>query len=144
MKKISFTGTREGMTLAQKAMFKDFLNHYKCKGFKVLIHGDCVGADYDAHVIASEQGFQMEIHPCNIDSARAHCKGNVIVTYDPLPPLERNKIIVDSGDMLIATPKEDGNVLRSGTWSTIRYGIRQGTTTYTIFPNGKWLKGAEL
>ena len=144
MKKISFTGTRDWMTHQQKYMFKEFLKHFSAKGFKVLIHGDCIGADADAHKIAAEMGFKMEVHPCTIESARAHCKSSVLTTFAPKPPLDRNKDIVDSGDMLIATPKEDGNVLRSGTWSTIRYGIRVKITTYVIFPNGIWVRDAEV
>jgi len=50
--------------------------------------------------------------------------------------LERNRYIVDLTDMLIATPNTEYMVLRSGTWSTIRYAIKTKKEVITIYPSG--------
>ena len=40
----------------------------------------------------------------------------------PKPPLDRNRDIVTFGrDLLIAAPLQDFEVLRSGTWATVRF-----------------------
>jgi hypothetical protein len=50
---------------------------------------------------------------------RSFCESTNILK--PKPFLDRNKDIVNSCDILIACPENDIEVLRSGTWSTIRY-----------------------
>jgi len=50
--------------------------------------------------------------------------------------LARNKDIVAETEFLIATPKEYTEILRSGTWATIREAFRQNKKVAIIFPNG--------
>jgi predicted Rossmann fold nucleotide-binding protein DprA/Smf involved in DNA uptake len=52
----------------------------------------------------------------------------------PLDPLVRNKVIVNISDVILATPFEDKEVMRSGTWSTIRYARKVGKTPIIILP----------
>jgi hypothetical protein len=138
--RIGFTGTREGMTRKQRDDFittmmekYDFDNHIE------FHHGDCIGADEDAHKImktfVSDHIFReitIEKHPCNIEAQRAFTEGGKI--YEPKPPLERNHSIVDSTDILIACPKSIKEELRSGTWATIRYARKKGKKILMIYP----------
>jgi hypothetical protein len=56
--------------------------------------------------------------------------------------LERNTEIVKACDVLIATPKEQDEVLRSGTWATIRRARKYDKKLAVIFPDGM-CKGLE-
>jgi len=132
---IGFTGTQEGMTAFQKErvfellQYKDFWGH----------HGDCIGADAEFDAIArSCKSFRwMHIHPCTITKKRAFCtKLPYDVVNEPLPPLDRNKVIVTESYCMIATPKEAFMQLRSGTWSTVRFALLQNKPTAIILPNG--------
>ncbi len=118
-----FTGTQNGMTLKQKLMLVDVLD-----GLRVtkLHHGDCIGADEEAHILA-RYIFKMDVvvHPPDNDSKRAFCKGAVEVR-DAKPYLERNDDIAEEGEVLIAAPKEYVEIQRSGTWATIRYARKKG------------------
>jgi hypothetical protein len=117
---IGFTGSREGMSDRQYEILLEWLRHYKrTDGEVVLHHGDCIGADAQAHQAALLCDVRVVIHPCTLTSQRAFCKG-YSHAYEPLPPLERNSRIVQAADIVIATPKESTEQLRSGTWATIR------------------------
>jgi hypothetical protein len=118
---IGFTGTQSGMTQRQGEVVWWLVRH---KQFYAH-HGDCVGADAEFHAIVKqvEWCYGVVVHPPTNASKRA------FVALDPVrdvvrlekPYLERNHDIVDESTWLIATPKEDFMVLRSGTWSTVRY-----------------------
>lgn len=49
--------------------------------------------------------------------------------------LDRIKDIVDMSDILIATPESVKEVLRSGTWSTVRYAKRAGKEVIICNPD---------
>jgi hypothetical protein len=116
--RIGFTGTQIGMTLLQQEEFVLFCQENNIIEFH---HGDCIGADEQAHNIVREffPLVRIIIHPPINSSKRAFCKGDVLWT--PKEYLDRNKDIVNESDTVIAAPKENIEVLRSGTWSTIRY-----------------------
>lgn len=109
-------------------------------------HGDCVGADAQAHQLVRslyadpEEGWFVVTHPPTDPKARAWCG---VVEYDgpgdqlfPKPYLERNHAIVDATDCLIACP--DGPEReRSGTWATVRYARRRGKRVVVIMPDGE-------
>lgn len=114
-KKAGFTGTSKlHMSTSQKVVLRDLLDAYA-----ELHHGDCIKSDADAHDIAVGLGLRIVAHPCTIEHMRAWKKAHVILT--PKEPLERNKDIVYAVDELFATPMTKYEVLRSGTWATIRY-----------------------
>lgn len=120
--RIGFTGTQDGMTDKQKAAFRKYLQAAK-KKFPVVEfhHGDCIGADADAHTIAVEElGVDaIWIHPPRYAAKRAFCKSPHILPEDDY--LDRNRTIVSVTNALIATPKEMIEKFRgSGTWMTIR------------------------
>lgn len=120
--KIGFTGTQQGMTPAQKTILKKYLQKYfdNSENIDLLHHGDCIGADAEAHDIAYKIGYLIYIHPPDKEIKRAY-KKNAYFTYDKKPYLQRNHDIVNECDVLIACPKNNKEELRSGTWATIRY-----------------------
>jgi hypothetical protein len=102
-------------------------------------HGDCVGADaeFDAIVRRADGLRGVIMHPSNL-STRAYCTPRYPhdVVRDPLDPVVRDKIIVDQVGAMIATPKHSAPVLRSGTWTTIRYAILVGRPLCIVMPDG--------
>lgn len=128
--RVGFTGTRGGMTAVQKQEFKATILQLNLDEFH---HGDCVGADEDAHYLVIENfDCQMVGHPPTNTMYQAHC------SFDrQLPPMEylaRNRGIVNTTDILIACPKEEAEILRSGTWSTVRYARKQKKQVIIIPP----------
>ena len=116
--KIGFTGTQLGMSQHQK---EQFVLKLMSLGVTEFHHGDCIGADAEAHDIVREFFPEVIIvgHIPQSNGKRAFKKCD---NYkDPLPYLVRDRIIVDETDMLIGCPKTDDEILRSGTWATIRY-----------------------
>ena len=98
-----------------------------------LHHGDCIGADSDAHDIAESLGLNIVIHPPSDPKKRAFRTGKV------LPEkyyLIRNKDIVNQSDHLIATPGGYSEEPRGGTWFTIRFARQQGVDLTIIYPDG--------
>jgi len=126
---IGFTGTRKGMTDDQKEAFKAFLEAHKPEEFH---HGDCVGADADAHKIAKKLKIKIVIHPPEDGKHRAFCKGGKILK--PKPYLERNHDIVGVCSVLIACPKQKREIRRSGTWATVRYARKMNKALSIMFP----------
>jgi hypothetical protein len=136
--RIGFTGTQRGMTEPQKRTLHALL---KAHNGTALHHGDCVGADAEAHDVARAIGLDITIHPPRIDAKRAW-KTSADVRK-PRDYLARNKDIVRETAMLIATPSEEVEQLRSGTWSTVRFARELGRPVYVIGPDGTLLKAAE-
>ena len=133
--RVGFTGTRNGMTLPQKKVVQLLLREFKERGFLWLHIGDCVGADTDAYCIAKEHNMAVHIHPPDNPSYRSFLVG----AMEDLPNSyrERNKAIVKASEALLATPEGFTEIIRSGTWSTIRYARRQKRPIIIIWPDGK-------
>ena len=115
---IGFTGTRKGMTAFQKEEFKKFLdaNYSQITEFH---HGDAVGSDFQAcSIVSNYENIKIISHPPKNNKDRAFYKSDK--THIKKKYLARNKDIVNSCDILISTPRGK-EILRSGTWSTIRY-----------------------
>lgn len=132
MKRVGFTGTQRGMSAQQKVTVANILNHFLEKEPVELHHGDCLGADDDADSIASSLGISRVVHPPSNSSKRAWCKAEKVLPVKPY--LERNHDIVDAVDVMIATPGEDIEQLRSGTWATIRYARKSGRELHVVRP----------
>lgn len=99
-------------------------------------HGDCTGADEQAHMIARICGYFIVVHPPTDPKKRAWCTGDFAMT--PAPYLERNAAIVRSTLELIATPGETVEQVRSGTWATIRQARRLRRPTTIVWPDGMY------
>jgi hypothetical protein len=116
-----FTGTRHGMSDEQKEHLREL---FALGDISEFHHGDCIGADAEAHYIAADFNIPIIIHPPTNSVARAFCIGATI----ELPPkdyLTRNHDIVDCCDILLAAPKTAREEQRSGTWATVRYAKRK-------------------
>lgn len=135
--KVGFTGTREGCKEEQLHTLQNILAAFD---FVELHHGDCIGADASAHLIAELLQYDIVIHPPDNLLYRAYCKGNHV--KPPRPYLERNRSIVRSCKILIACPRTMEEVKRSGTWSTVRYARKMKKDIVIIFPDGStWEEG---
>ena len=95
--RIGFTGTKIGMTPEQKQVLKRvFYAAAQQHSELELHHGDCVGADSEAHDIYQKQANEnIVIHPPLDDKARAWCLTSLENLRLPKPYLARNHDIVD-------------------------------------------------
>ncbi len=141
--KLGFTGSRDGMSSKQLEQFKFFIlsiTDKRIAGTKILEfhHGDCVGADKEAHdFIAKKFGNKViHIHPPNIIKDRVFAGNADCTIYEAKPYLKRNKDIVDACNLLLAAPKSYNEMVRSGTWSTVRYAAKKKKRASLFLPNG--------
>jgi hypothetical protein len=133
MMMVGFTGTRHGMTEAQRAALDEILVR-RCGAFGQLRYGDAIGADAEAHVIARNNGIRVVIHPPDVDTDRAFCQDGYVLPAKP--DQERNRDIVDASAVLVACPRSAEEEPRSGTWSTVRYARKQGKPVHLVLPDG--------
>lgn len=131
---IGFTGTKDGMTEEQINTVNSIFNDFG-EANVVFHHGDCIGADADAHKLAVLCNFQIVIHPPINKKYRAYCDSENTIILPPRDYLVRNRHIVENSDLMIATPKGFERV-RSGTWSTIRYAHKKQVPMTIVWPNG--------
>lgn len=140
MTDIGFTGTQRGMTDEQRRSFGELVwdMQYKIDEFH---HGSCVGSDIEAAgLVHFYTSARIVAHPgtdANGESPKYVRDKYVTEILEPRPYLIRNHNIVDTVDRLIATPKENEEVLRSGTWATIRYAEKRGKPVDIIYPDGR-------
>lgn len=149
---IGFTGTQGGLAPEQRESLRTTLEKIHENDVTAYHHGDCIGADATFDELVREfdnPGSIIHIHPPTNSNKVANCKDRSpgtkqIRIHIPKSYLDRNTDIVRESDMLLACPKEYGEVLRSGTWSTVRRAIKFGVPYILIFPNGvlefSWLK----
>jgi len=149
---LGFTGTQEGATDKQLTYFYKYVRDELNVDF--FHHGDCRGADAQAnHTIERINQYYRDkrttirnqikiiIHPPTNPSKRAFCKPPVFdaqpyETRKPRPYLDRNHDIVNESQLLIAIPSTFAEELRSGTWATVRYAVKQGKPVLIIYPDG--------
>lgn len=132
MPNIGFTGTSKGMTPEQITALRSILVDAEGE----LHHGDCIGADAQAHEIAEECGLLPILHPPTNYSKRAWCKSPAHLMRAEKPYLARNRDIVDETVALIAAPAEFEEQPRGGTWHTVRYARKQNRPIALILPDG--------
>jgi hypothetical protein len=130
---LGYTGSRKGMTGEQAAEITRFII---TEDITEAHHGDCVGGDEQFHAICVRLDVPVVIHPPENDRYRAFCKGAIRIE-DPLPFLDRNKVIVNVVELLLAAPKEDEEpppMRGQGTWSTVRYARKTNQAFRIIWP----------
>lgn len=134
---LGFTGTRQGLTERQIYDLNLFMRIFLIEhGDECIIahHGDCVGADAQFHKVVDHPSFDIIIHPPKISTYRAYCTGERVTILPTKDYLDRNHDIVDASDLMVATPKEKTEQLRSGTWSTIRYAWKMNIPVIILEP----------
>ncbi len=135
--KIGFTGTQKGMTNFQVKevdiiLLYDAISYHR--GNVEVHHGDCIGVDAQCHELAKKHHLTTVAHPASdTGDKRAFCKADVVLPAKPA--LIRNHDIVDTVDVMFAIPRESSEVLRSGTWATIRYCRKVGKIVHIIYPH---------
>jgi hypothetical protein len=137
--KLGFSGTQATLPALQIFVLQGQLQRLLGPGDE-FHHGDCVGADKSAHgfvvaLKAVRPGLTIVGHPPLDERKRAFTLCDV---YWPARSwLTRNRDIVDVSERMVFTPRQDHEVLRSGTWSTIRYARRQRKPIMIVFPDGR-------
>ena len=142
---LGFTGTQRGMSASQKSELVLLLSNLNSKAQAinhelVFHHGLCVGSDAEAHEIARLLGIKIVGHPPIIQTKMAILDGFWEIR-EPRAYLVRNRMIVKESKSMIATPFQAKEVLRSGTWATVRETKRQGKRVVVILRNGRLLGG---
>jgi len=132
--RVGFTGTQVGMTGPQCMVFMRLMKELGPVEFH---HGDCIGADALAAklVLSNFPDCKVVCHPPVYTSKQANVGGHVVLPRKPY--LDRNHDIVNASDVLVATPKEKEEQLRSGTWATVRYARRRGKKVRLVFLDGE-------
>ena len=100
----SYTNLK-GINSLREFSYEEILEHNLINFFdpSEFHHGDCVGSDADGHKIVCDNEFIIETfgHPPTNSEFRAFC--DVDNSFEEKDYLERNKDIVDSIDLLLAT-----------------------------------------
>jgi len=135
---IGYTGTQKGMTEQQKNILRKMLGEIYGNDFyqfpMIFHHGDCIGGDEEACEIALEIGFELHCHPPINPNKRAFVESKYM--EDERPYLDRNHDIVNACHTIFAAPFEKEEMLRSGTWATIRYAKKRNKRLFIIYPDG--------
>lgn len=136
-KTITITGTRytTGLSSVQQQNFERNLHTLLDTGYTYLQHGDACGADSFAHDVALSLGFQIVIHPPSNSKHRAFCTGGIVRPVESYQV--RNLNMVSSCDMVLALPNTNTEVLRSGTWQTVRMARQKELPIVIFFPDGR-------
>lgn len=140
---VGFTGTSGGLTPIQASTLQEFLAEGTAMEYMRTFHeGDCVGADHSAAYIINNfrKDVQLVVHPPTNPRKRAFFLPEGCQVMPEAPYLERNHNIVAGCSVLVACPAELSEIVRSGTWATVRYARSNGATIYFVFPDGSLVK----
>lgn len=137
---LAFTGTRKGMTDAQKRTVKQLLQAIDPK---VVDHGCCEGADRDFHLLC-EMHTDAHVHgwPSVLHQQYEWAMENIHTFYtvhQPMQPLARNQKMRERAKIVIACPKEDTEPSAQragGTWSMIRQTRKDLILLFIVWPDG--------
>jgi hypothetical protein len=121
--RIGFSGSRSGLSEAQRGVLTGLLRQYGPGDW--FIHGGEKHADMEAHFLARNQLMRVRVWPSDLPGTQGDFP-DAREIMPAMPPLKRNSyIVVDNLDHLYACPKDEVEVLRSGTWSVVRRCRRQ-------------------
>lgn len=155
MRSIGFTGTRQGMTKQQKIKFLSILYHFEPE-LREFHHGQCVGSDFEACQLVEmfscqarsdiyDEDIDQHLHPgYPADDYRDKTyqaqiclhPGTRAVHHLAKPFLVRNRDIVKSSDLMIATPVEKPLPNRGGTRYTVNFARLHNKPLIIIWPDG--------
>ena len=143
---LGFTGTRKGMTRQQENAVAEYLQRNT-----VIKHlnGACAGADREMFWLVINRCEQAEVTllPGDLDQwywarwVSSICKQHKVTVAKWQTYQTRNRKIVNGSNKLLATPKENHEIARSGTWSTVRIARKAGLVPVIVWPNGNITEG---
>lgn len=142
--KLTFTGTKLGLTVAQRTTVLITVRDLLGSGeYTHGIHGCCEKADRDFHDVCWSLMLARELHP-GTEEQRLWAVEHMDEQRDTVfpvpdtrePQLTRNRWMVERGDVLVAAPRQRHEVQRSGTWMTVRYARAVGRVIHFCWPNG--------
>ena len=133
---LGFTGTKRGLTANQehvlRTVMKTMREHHL--GPRTFHFGDCDGADREAFQMAMYNGYLTVAHPPTDSTHRAYCKAHHVECRYAY--MTRNQHIVNASDFLVACPNTMQEVMRSGTWATVRRARTKKIAIGIIWPDG--------
>jgi hypothetical protein len=119
---LGFTGSRKGMTVRQSGVIAKFLID---NSILVVNHGASpvlTCADWEVDRIATELGIRVHRYPPK--------------SKRPVDMLSRDRLVISVSDAILAAPNSFKEVLRSGTWATVRYCYAERKPMYAVWPCG--------
>ena len=138
---VGFTGTRQDWTPAQAATMSSLMCRLIRNDGPLLRHGGCAGSDTRVHKMWQMLGGRVWLHPgCDSqgrDTTTPRSRVGIDGQEPLLPYLERNHVIVAWSRVLVATPAEDVEAVRSGTWATVRAARSRGVHVLLCLPSGE-------
>lgn len=140
IKRLAVTATQAGGTALQLETAAEFLLRH-AGTLTEFHHGGCVGGDEDLAYLVHRllPHVQVHLHPGDNPAKYATYAYDTSdwIVYKAKDNLARNRDIVDVTEHLLALPETVGEVLRSGTWATIRYSRDKVHKPRTlIYPDG--------
>lgn len=134
---VGFTGTRFGMTPAQKDAVERLLRYGQYAKVATVLHGSCQGVDTEAALIAAALDPRPKI--VALPGPEGPWENPLAVADQRRPPkghFARNRDIVGECDVLVVCPKEDERQPRGGTWYTYDYARKVGRRILLVYPGG--------
>lgn len=128
---ISITGTRIGMSLAQRAYMRDILCNVT-----LLAHGGSSGVDHQCHMLFNRPQ-DTEVYPSNLEQHNRYGRNSLRYLHPIQSPLGRNRLIVSRTPILYAMPRMFYEEKRGGTWATIRYAQKVNRYFVIVWPDGQ-------
>lgn len=142
---IGVTASQEGLTEEQEKWAGEFARQ-NAERITLFVDGECIGGDTELCLIFRDAGVRppsgkTRSRPCTITSKRSFAVHDEVMPVHQ--PLIRNHHIIDD---VLAAPGGDGymlcfprsvvEIVRSGTWATIRAAHNRGAKGWIIWPNG--------
>lgn len=120
VRQIGFTGTRNGMTPAQRLAVIAVVQEVTRGAAFVAHHGDCVGADAEFHDLCRMEPLSaIVVHPGPLEDLPNQAGRVGDSRRESAPHMRRNKNIVMASMVMIAAPFEPVEQTQGGTWRTI-------------------------
>jgi hypothetical protein len=104
-------------------------------------HGGAKHADAASHILARALGFRTVVHPGPTSDPRDFPGADVVLPRRE--NLDRNGDIARTTEELIATPAQQKEIRRAGTWSTVRRARPAGGNITLVLPDGTVTGGEE-
>lgn len=143
--RVGYSGSRHGMTAPQMRGVYLHLSYVLATHdwddpLIEFHHGDCIGGDAQAHVIATVLGCRTVAHPPVNARYRAWCKADEV--RQPKDYLARDWDIAQETGELLSGPESPVPVSGSGTWITTGYGVQLGRPVTVFLPDGSAHSGS--